>query len=150
MPQPIDIIVEVDEEGRIPAERWRWMHTYLQLYAGRSARFRISSPKRSSKANSFYWVGIVQPIWVAATEAGIAATMQGIHDYYKQKFLPGRTEVIMGEEVVLRPTTTELDSTAFSDYIENIRNDVLTLTLGVYIEGPDDKYRSYNIEDLAY
>lgn len=121
----------------------------LKLYAGREVRIQVSSPKRSNKANAFYWVGVIGEIQRAAAEAGHAVSANALHEYFKAKYLSPTTEDVWGEEVTIPPSTAKLDSTAFHEYIESIRMDETVLALGVYFDEPEG-LRSYSIEDLAY
>lgn len=154
MPRAIDFTCDVDEAGHIPAARRRFVADQLRMYAGGQVRIRLSKPKRSTRANSFYWAGVIDPIKDAMNEAGAMVhtsetgayspvTSKMVHDMMKKRHLgyesvevchPTTGEVIY-EATELR-SSASLDSTDFSDYIEAIRQDELTRALGVWIEEP--------------
>lgn len=149
MPRPIDIRCEVDENGHLPRKMRVLLGGQLKLYAGREVRIQVSSPKRSSKANAFYWVGVIGEIQRRAAEAGHAVSAQALHEYFKAKYLQPSIEYVWGEEVLVPASTAKLDSTAFHEYIESIRMDEAVIQLGVYFDEPEG-LRSYSIEDLPY
>lgn len=157
MPRATDIVCEVSPDGKIPKRHSAHIRDQLKLYAGGDVRIRVSRPKRSSRANAFYWAGIIEPIRIGMTEAGLGmmtapdgtptmVTSEALHYHFKCKHLPFRTAYIFGKDVVLPPTTTELDQTAFSDYIEAIKTDEEVLQLGIFFEEPES-FRSYSIAE---
>lgn len=149
MPKAIDRTFEVSQDGHLPATARAFIAGQLQLYAGGDVRLHISRPKRTTKANAFYWAGIIEPIRLALLEAGQPAPAEAIHEVFKRRYLPPRTVTVLGEEHWLSPTTTTLDQTAFSDFIESIKHDEDVIALGVYIEDPDGDFRSYTIAEPA-
>ena len=159
MPLPLEIRTTVDDSGRLPKKYSRWIAEHLQLYAGREVAIRIKAPTRSTRANAYYWGAIISPIRTAMIEAGIgffetdqgikAVTSDAIHEWFKSKYLPPRTAVVFGDDVTLRPSTQDLDSTQFSDYIEAIRNDPQVRMIGVHFDDAED-LRGSKIADLPY
>lgn len=156
MPRPLDITATV-ENGRLPDHTRQQIAAYLPLFEGREARVRISSPKRTTRANAFYWVAILDQVRRGLNDAGYAfiqtasgpepVTSEVLHEYFKARYLPTRTMVLMGKEIPLSPSTTKLDSTAFSDYIEAIKQDAYVLPLGIDFE-PVPDLRSYTISEV--
>lgn len=155
MPKALDILATVTG-GTLPIHARQQIKAYLPLFDGRDVRVRISSPKRSSRANSYYWVAIIDRIRKELNDAGYAwiqgesgnepVTSAVLHEYFKARYLSPRTAVIMGRDVTLAPTTTTLDSTAFHDYIEAIKMDEYVLALGIDFE-PVPDMRSYAIAE---
>ena len=147
MPRPLDIVTNVSDEGKINDTYRRIIAESLRMYAGSPVRLRLSPPRRSSRANAYYWAGIIQPIQVACADAGRAVSGQALHEYFKQKYLPVETANVNGLDVVIPFSTSRLDSTSFSDFIESIRTDELVLELGVYFDDPQG-LKSFKIEEM--
>ena len=158
MPDAVDITVPVNEQGHLSRTRREWLKRQLAAYAGKDVRIRITNPKRSSRANRYYWAAVIGPIRQAMLEAGIGfievgdevkpVTAEMIHAYFKQKYLTPRTAVVFGFDVTLDPTTTTLDSDGFANYIDAIRSDPHVIELGVYFGEPGD-LTSYAIAEPA-
>lgn len=140
MPQAVDIVLSVDENGTITdRQKAEWLWSQIRFYAGRKVRIRVSAPARSSRANSYYWGAVIEAIWKACLMAGIPTTREALHELFKRRYLQPQTVVSLGgEDITLPPTTTNLNSTEFYQYIENIRNDEEVMALGCYIETPEE------------
>tara|TARA_R110000822_G_scaffold103213_5_gene229803 strand:- start:254 stop:703 length:450 start_codon:yes stop_codon:yes gene_type:complete len=149
MPRPLDIVTNVGHDGAIPSSHKRRIADHLMLFAGSPVRLQVTAPKRSNKANAFYWAGVIRPIQIACADAGRAVSGQGLHEYFKQLYLPVKTEMVNGTDVVIPLSTTKLDSTAFHDFIESIRTDEFVLALGVYFDEPEE-FSTHKIDDLPY
>lgn len=150
MPQAIDITLSVTGEGQFADKgRSRWLREIIKLYAGRDVRIRVSSPKRSTSANAYLWGVVYARIQQGLLESGTAVSTEAIHEHFKRRYLPARVITVFGEDHVLPGSTSDLDSTAFYEYVEAVRNDEDVLQLGVYIEEPDPVYKSYRIEEMA-
>ena len=149
MPKAIDKTWTVDERGHLPRSAREHIAGQLKLYAGRDVRVRLSRPKRTTKANAYYWSQIIEPIRIALLEAGQPAPAEAIHEVMKRRYLEPRTTTVFDEEHWMPPTTTDLDQTDFSDYIENVKHDEDVIALGVYIPDPDGDFRSYRLAEPA-
>lgn len=158
MPRKITITTTVDDSGRLPKSRSDQIRNHLQLFAGSEIQITIGKPKRSTRANRWYWKCCIGRIHEAMIDAGVSfmetnngikmVTAEALHTYFKHKYLPVQAVVLFGEDVTLPPTTTTLDSTDFSDYIERIKTDSMVRQLSVHFEEPGDEWRTYKIEDL--
>jgi hypothetical protein len=138
MPEPVDIICTVDEQGRIPPSRTDFVRGALRRYAGGQVRIRLSKPVRSPAANRYYWGVVIREIQRAAVEAGYLVTSEGLHELFKGRYLPQRTSDVFGQPVTLPPTTTELDAEEFAEYIDRILSDDNVVELGVYVPAPGE------------
>lgn len=157
MPRAIEIITEVDSEGKIPKKYTRFIRDQLMMYAGGEVRIQVGRPKRTTRANAYYWAAVIEPIRLAMLDAGIgwmetndgikAVSAEALHHHFKTKYLPVQTMVIFGDDVTLPPTTTALDSTEFFDYVEAVKTDPQVLQLGVYFEEAPENLRSYAIAE---
>lgn len=154
MPMPLDETFDVGEDGQL-ADRRRaaWLWSQIKLYAGRRVRIRVSAPKRSTRANAYYWGVVLDTIRRACMDAGQPVSAEELHHHFKALYLPARTFEVMGIDHVMPGSTAQLDSTSFADYIEAIKQDEQVLALGCYIPDPDEyeeregAFRSYAIAE---
>ena len=149
MPKALDIVLDVDADGHLDRRRALWIRDYLALYAGGQVRIQVSRPHRTSRANSYYWAGVIEPIRVALMEAGRPVDAEILHELFKARYLAPRPVEVFGQSATLPPTTTNLDMTGFSDYIEAIKNDEDVRRLGVWFEDQPGSLRSFSIEEVG-
>ncbi len=69
---------------------------------------------RSFSQNSFYWVYL----GIIADETGDNAG--DLHEYFKRQFLPPKFIKVLGKEVKIPTSTTELSKTDMGDYLDRI------------------------------
>lgn len=88
---------------------------------------------RTISQNRLYWlyVGIV------ADETG--NDKDTIHQYCLQTFIGSNKHIVFGKEVFTSPTTTELNTKQFTDYVEQVRAWAQT-ELGINLPDPDSIY----------
>ena len=146
MPVKLTHTMSVSTDGELPHTFWLVLSQYVKLFAGKRVQITIGSPKRSNKANSFYWAAVITPIWAAGLEAGMTHDSDFWHEHFKKRYLKKRTVEVYGKPVVLDGSTAELDSTTFSDYIQSIRMDEDVIKMGVYIAEPGE-LTSYSIAE---
>lgn len=74
---------------------------------------------RSLNQNSYYWVAVVAPFveWLH-DEWGESIEPEQAHEMLKQKILGVKYKEIGGQAVVITPTSHNLDTAEFTDYIE--------------------------------
>lgn len=157
MPRATDITCEVAGDGSIPKKYREHIRDNLKLYAGGEVRIRLSRPKRSTRANAYWWGYVLEEIRQGMLEAGIgwmetndgikAVSAEILHHHFKSKYLPVRTAVVFGDDITLPPTTTTLDSTEFHDFVEAVKTDPQVRQLGILFDEPDDM-RSYAIAEM--
>ena len=123
-----------------------WIAEVLPLFSSGRVEISISRPTRSLRQNRTLW-GVVYPqVHKGLKEAGvhdlhlmdddghlmdIPVTIKFIHQVMKRRHL---TPDEAGEE----PSTRNLDSTEFSEYIRAIRHDPLVTKHDIHIRMPDD------------
>lgn len=150
MPKALDETFYVTDDGKLADQRRaEWLRSQLQLYAGGQVRIRIGRPKRSTRANAYYWGVVIATVREALMEAGMPVSAEALHVHFKRRYLEPRTTCVLGIDHVLDPTTTDMDSTEFSYYIEAIKEDEDVRRLGVYIPEPDENMRSSRIAEPA-
>jgi hypothetical protein len=90
----------------------------FQLWAGEHEGARVTvefeKPKRSLTQNAYYWLYL----GVIADETGDNA--DDLHEFLKRKLLPPRFVKVRGEEIKLPSSTTDLDKSAFGQYLDKI------------------------------
>jgi hypothetical protein len=89
---------------------------------------------------------VLPAVRYGAFDAGYELPLEALHTLFKERYVDPIIHHAGDMEIVVL-TTTQLDSTQFYDYIEAIRNDEFVLALGVTIPEPEEKYRSYSIQD---
>lgn len=148
MPQPLDITVFINEDGKIADSQQRqYLSMFIRLYAGRKCRIRVSSEKRSTRANAYYWGVVLSEIQKGLAMAGIATSTEVLHEHFKRKYLPARAVCVFGIDHVLPASTAQLDSTTFYEYIEAIRFDEDVIEYGIVIDPPPSDLKSSAIAE---
>lgn len=123
------------------------------MFEGGPVEIEIRRPRRSTKANRYYWGAVLPAIQTAYYDSGVDVETEGLHEIYKRNFLPNQSRTVRhpdtGEEleIVDPPTTTTLDQTQFSEYLEKIRAACHLAGLDVeWPEAPSD-LRSWGIQE---
>ena len=70
--------------------------------------------KRSLTQNAYYWV------YLGVIENETGNNADDLHELFKRKFLKPVTKTILGEEVKLPASTTNLDKLSFGEYMDKI------------------------------
>jgi hypothetical protein len=138
------IHISEDEAPLASAEVRQWWKDMMSLFAGGPAVVSIEKPKRSLDQNSYYW-GVVLPtvrdglhdagmtelhlVGPGGEQIDLPLSVHFLHRWFKNKYLTPEAE---GKE----PTTTTLDTTQFSDYVEAIKTDDMVRRLDIYIPSP--------------
>lgn len=148
MPHKRSTTIRIDDDGNVqPSGEGlvRWLADQFELFADGKAVITVERPKRSLSQNSHYWGYVIRPIRQALLEAGHPVSAEALHEHFKALFLGATrsyeyTDRETGEvhEVVQVRSSTDLDKTEFSDFVERIRGSELVRQLGVYIPMPGD------------
>lgn len=69
---------------------------------------------RTNNQNNYYWLYLN----VIAEETGNLPDL--LHRLFKKKFLKPKIEVVLGEELVVEPSTKSLSKTEFGEYLDKI------------------------------
>lgn len=69
---------------------------------------------RSLSQNAMYWH------YLGVIEAETGNLSDDLHSYFKRKLLPPRFKTILGEEIKLPATTTELSKAEMGEYLDKI------------------------------
>jgi hypothetical protein len=99
--------------------------------------------KRSLSQNALYWM------WLSCISDETGNDKDNLHDYYRESFMP-KKEVLVFSETRMKPkSTTELDTSEFTVYLEKIRihaaewNVILPLPVDKNFEEFYAKYQGY-------
>lgn len=122
-----------------------WLSDTFALFAGGRVEISVSRPRRTLRQNRKYWA-MLSEIAEGFRRAGVdqwhymgpggemvrlPVSKDTLHSWFKLKYLtadePGET-----------PTTTTLDQTEFSDYMEQIRRDEDVRELDIVFQDEDD------------
>jgi hypothetical protein len=138
------------KDGALPQEVNQEILDYLVLRGGRRVSITIGPPARSTQANRYYWTMLrwqreqlresgVDTMTVAISEATgaeirVPLEVEMLHEIYKSKY----GWPVGGSRGTKKPSTSEMDSTEFFDYVERCRLDeeMMTYTDGQVFPSP--------------
>ena len=120
------IVTERDREAFI--ERLRGFPLGKNRYV---AEYKVYRIKRSLKANRLYWM------WLRCIKDETGNDDETLHQYFRKRYLPYIVRQVFDEEVAVIPSTADLDSKQFSDYLEHIR--VEMLEQGIFLPQPQEQ-----------
>jgi len=87
------------------------------------AEFKQFRRQRTLKQNSIYWA------WLRCihreSEEGSAYTENDLHEYFSQKYLPWTSKCIHGQEVIVRKSTSMLDTKQFTEFLDSVQLDAM-------------------------
>jgi hypothetical protein len=106
----------VDKSGLVfpsmqAAARW---NAWREDHEGAHIRIEEEKPTRSTSQNRYYWTYLD----IIEKETGNNAT--DLHEFFKRKLLPPVFKNIMGEEMKLPASTTDLNKADFTMYLDKI------------------------------
>lgn len=96
-----------------------WLQHELNKYAeGEKVTVTIHNekPKRTENQNRYYW-GVYLPL--IATETG-EHDLDRLHELFKGKFLTKEIVKVLGQDVRIKKSTTELSTGEFANYVADI------------------------------
>lgn len=138
--------VHVQEDGtlRNGQRLMDWLVDQFSLFADGPAVITIQRPKRSLDQNRYYFGVVLETIRQGLLDAGHTFAVEDLHEHFKGRYLGGKSITYRNPETgnvrekVVPRSTTELDTTAFHDYIERIKTDELVRQLDIRIPSPDE------------
>lgn len=104
-------------ELKINSEIW-YQHQLNKFRVGEKVSLYISNrkPKRSEQQNRYYW-GVYLPL--IAKETG-ERNIEKLHSLFSGMFLTEGIYTVLGKQVRIKKSTTELSKSEFSEYIMDI------------------------------
>lgn len=164
----VDFTCTIQEGGKLPKGRARFLRTILAGLVGYEVRFRLSDPLRTGAQNRFYWGFRIRPISDAMIRAGIMvrlhqpdgravealASDEYVHHLFKCRYLGLVVMELGGDQHTMVRSSTDLTVEEFSDYVSAIETDPMVESLGVYLPTPgeagfDKPFRSGKIYEMA-
>lgn len=100
--------------------------------------------RRSIDQNSLYW------LWLSCIADETGNEKDDLHEFFKAKYLPHETRVLFGEDILITPSTTRLNTAEFTEYLERV-NVFASVELGISLPMPYErlfeafyeKYKNY-------
>jgi hypothetical protein len=90
------------------------LRTYLADHEGKQFRVDEIKTTRSLSQNAYYW------LFLGIIERETGNNADDLHEFFKRKLLPPRFTTVLGQEIRLPATTTELSKSDFGDYLDKI------------------------------
>ena len=116
------IILDTQSGGkRLQLTSPMWYQTILSRYQeGTNVTLQLlfKSPRRTEQQNRYYW-GVYLPL--IAKETG-ENDLPALHELFKSEFLTTEVRRVLGKDVRLSKSTTELSVGEFCEYILSIDN----------------------------
>jgi hypothetical protein len=95
------------------------------------AEFKVYRKLRSLKQNRLLH------LWLKYIRIETGNEEEAIHLFFKERFLQWTTKDVFGEQVSLIPSTKNLDTKQFTEYLECIR--VFMLEQGIFLPQPGER-----------
>ena len=153
MPKKRTTRLYIDDDGTVSDRRkarWlinTWLPDQFSLFSGGPVLVDVGRPRRTLAQNAYLWSTVYEAVYQGFRNAGmdemhmvgpdgemvkLPMTKNFIHVWFKHKYIqPDKP----GEE----PTTTTLDRTEMSRYIDQIQEDPDVRRAGIYIPSPDER-----------
>jgi hypothetical protein len=90
------------------------LRQHLKENEGKIYRVEPQISTRSLSQNNLYWM------YLQIIERETGNNANDLHEYFRRKFLPPKFIKVMGQEVKIARSTTELKKHEFSEYMEKI------------------------------
>lgn len=114
MKQPLFIFTAKDGNTEFAGMTKVRLKEYLLANEGKIFEIRRRENKRSLSQNRYMWVYLE----VISAETGNDANE--LHEMLRRKLLPPKFITVLGEEIKIPRSTTELSKTEFGEYLEKI------------------------------
>lgn len=87
---------------------------HLKSHEGKIFRIEQEITTRSMSQNKLYWM------YLGLIERETGQNAKDLHEYFRRTLLPPKFIKVMGKEMKIPQSTTELRKTEFSEYMEKI------------------------------
>lgn len=118
----LELTGHITEEGVMTIHNKPALSEWARQNPGRNilVKFERRGSKRSLPQNRYYHGIVVQSVMLGLREIGYSMSHDETHFFLKQKFNPIQVPNKNAEAIELPGSTTVLNKTEFSDYIERI------------------------------
>jgi hypothetical protein len=93
----------------------------------------LKRKKRSIPQNRLYW------LWITCISHETGNDKDFLHEYFSEKYLPKKSEIIFNHEIIKPVSTTSLDAKQFTDYLDKIQI-FASSEQGIILPNPGDIY----------
>lgn len=114
MTQPLFIFTAKDGNTEFAGMTKVRLKEYLLAHEGKVFEIRMRETKRTMTQNRYYWLYLE----VISAETGNGAN--DLHEYFRRALLSPKFITVMGKEVKMPRSTTELSKTEFGEYLDRI------------------------------
>lgn len=90
------------------------LQVWLKDHVGQEIRITPVMAKRSGQQNNFYW------LYLERIEFETGNNANDLHEYFKRVFLKPKFITVLGKEIKIPASTTELTKLEFGEYMEKI------------------------------
>lgn len=91
----------------------RWQE-WMEAHEGARIVIEEEKPVRSHSQNAYYWV------YLGVIERETGNNANDLHEYFKRVLLPPVHKTVLGKEIKLPASTTDLDKSDFTIYLDKI------------------------------
>jgi len=101
---------------------------YAEKLIGKACKVELTEKQknRTIDQNSLMW------LWLACIQDETGEDKQNLHEFFKSKFLGFKNQLFNGEEYQVKETTTKLNTTEMTNYLDNIKR-FASVELGIYL-----------------
>ncbi len=145
----LELTFEIANDGTLPKRVAKQIRAWVKQHAGGTVMWTLGRPRRSTRANAYYWcciATILHEHYKAAYLPVVAA--EWLHEYGEEVEWAQQAET-PGGVVKRRLTTTLLDPAQFAAYVELIQQDEAVLAMGLDFEPVPTGLRSGRILEPA-
>src|SRR5690606_11559076 len=161
----LELTFEIANDGTLPKRVAKQIRAWVKQHAGGTVMWTLGRPRRSTRANAYYWccIATIQRGYLVHT--GTAYADWALHEHYKATYLPvvaaewlheygeevewAQQAETPGGVVKRRLTTTQLDPAQFAAYVDLIQQDEAVLAMGLDFEPVPTGLRSGRILEPA-
>ncbi len=145
MPLGLELLIPVRDDGTLPPGFGALIRDKLREFAGGEVMLSITGPRRSTKANGYYWGCVIAPIQYGWHLMGKDYTGTALHNHFKDLYLAVIAQELLHDHGLVveyevedpRPdgkadrylTTTRLCPTSFYRYVEAVKEDAAVKAL---------------------
>lgn len=118
----LELTGHISDDGQITIHHRPALEEWARQNPGRNilVKFERRGSKRSLPQNRYYHGIVVQSVMLGLREIGYSMSHDETHFFLKQKFNPVQIPGNGGAAIELPGSTTQLNKSDFSDYIERI------------------------------
>lgn len=112
----------ITDTGVLHIQNRKRLEEWSGQYPGKQVLIRIErrGSKRSNPQNRYYWGVVVQEVKLGLLNIGYDLSAEETHYFLKERFNPVFIANKQGEALQVAGSTTQMNKTDFSEYIERV------------------------------